>query len=172
MGGKMNDEQRQEMDKMNADAKAKLDLEKTMDDFQTPLLPQDERRDCTGRPQVTNSLRYTQQTLAEEFQRIFDEEIMALRRAGPKEYAHDSSSPFANFERAEDDTGVDAKKVLWIFAMKNKDGIAAYIKGHTSQREDVRGRINDLIVYLLLLRGKINEEVGNSGNFGMGKLEK
>ncbi len=120
--------------------------------------------------QVTNHLRYTQDTLADEFLRIFKEEIMALRNAGQKEYAHDASSPFANFERGAKDMGIDRKQVLWCYAMKHKDGIAAALKGHTSQREDVRGRINDLIVYLLLLRGIFNEEAGNTGSFGLGAL--
>lgn len=118
----------------------------------------------------TNSLRYTQDTLAVEFERIFKEEIMALRNAGQKEYAHDASSPFANFERGAKDMGIDRKQVLWCYAMKHKDGIAAALQGHDSQREDVRGRINDLIVYLLLLRGIFNEEAGNTGNFGLGDL--
>ncbi len=122
-------------------------------------------------PQVTNYLRYTQDTLAAEFKRIFDNEIMALRDAGQKEYAHDDSSPFANFERAAADTGLRREQVLWIFAMKHKDGIAAALKGHTSQREAVRGRINDLIVYLLLYRGMLNENAGNTGNFGLGELD-
>ena len=125
--------------------------------------------DC-GITQVTNSLRYTQGTLAVEMLRIFEEEIMALRAAGQKEYAHDADSPFANFERGAKDMGIDRKQVLWCYAMKHKDGIAAALQGHTSQREDVRGRINDLIVYLLLMRGIFNEEAGNTGNFGLGEL--
>ncbi len=121
---------------------------------------------------VTNSLRYTQETMADEFFRVFENEIMALRNAGQKEYAHEGGSPFANFERGADDAGIDRKQILWIYAMKHKDGIAAALKGHTSQREDVRGRINDLIVYLFLLRGMFNEEFGDTGNFGLGELEK
>ncbi len=120
---------------------------------------------------ITNSLRYSQETLAVEMKRVFDEEIMALREAGQKEYAHESDSPFANFERGTKDTGIDRKRILWIYAMKHKDGIAGFLQGQESQREDVPGRSNDLIVYLLLLRGMINEEVGNTGNFGLGKLE-
>ena len=83
---------------------------------------------------------------------VFDE-CRALRAAGQKEYAHAETNAFANFERAAADVEVSREMVLWIFAMKHRDGIAAYLKGHTSQREDVRGRINDLIVYLCLLRG-------------------
>ena len=86
------------------------------------------------------------------------EECNRLRGAGQKEYAHLESNAFANFERLAEDLELDRKKILWVYAMKHRDGIASYIKGHKSQREDVRGRINDLIVYLCLLRGMIDEE--------------
>lgn len=100
----------------------------------------------------------TQEAFADLMQEIFRGEILGLRDAGQKEYAHEGQSAFANFERIGEDVGVDPKLVLWIFAMKHRDGISAYLKGHRSQREDVRGRINDLIVYLFLLRGMIEEE--------------
>lgn len=90
---------------------------------------------------------------------IVFEECQELRAAGQKEYAHDEGNAFANFERAAADfSDIDRKQALWIFAMKHRDGIAAYLDGHRSQRENVRGRINDLIVYLCLLRGMIDEE--------------
>lgn len=89
---------------------------------------------------------------------VFDDEIMALREAGQKEYAHDVDNAFANFERAGEDLNLDPMHVVWIFAMKHRDGIVAYLRGHKSQREDVRGRINDLIVYLFILRGMIDEQ--------------
>ena len=43
-----------------------------------------------------------------------------------------------------------------VYLLKHIDGIMAHINGHKSQREDVRGRITDAIVYLLLLRGMID----------------
>ena len=46
------------------------------------------------------------------------------------------------------------------YMLKHIDGIAAYVKGHKSQREDVTGRITDCIVYLMLLWGMIEEEDG------------
>jgi len=146
------------------------DEEKCLPDPLAPVEGYDPRVDREGAYLKTNSLRYTQATLADEFARIFEIEIMALRNAGQKEYAHDDSSPFANFERGAKDMGIDRKQVLWVYAMKHKDGIAAHLKGQVSQREDVRGRVNDLIVYLLLLRGILNEEAGNTGNFGLGDL--
>jgi hypothetical protein len=102
----------------------------------------------------------TKDTLAKLMRTVFDDEIMALREAGQREYAHDEGNAFANFDRAAADLNLDRKMILWIFAMKHRDGIASYLKGHQSQREDVRGRINDLIVYLLILRGMIEEEKG------------
>lgn len=91
---------------------------------------------------------------------VFDE-CNKLRGAGQKEYAHIQENAFANFERLAADLEMDRKKILWVYAMKHRDGIASYIKGHKSQRENVRGRINDLIVYLCLLRGMIDEEEDN-----------
>jgi hypothetical protein len=93
-------------------------------------------------------------------ERVFDE-IRAVRAAGQKEYAHDEDNAFANFQRAGADLGLDQKEVLWIFAMKHRDGVASYIKGHRSQREDVRGRVMDLIMYLILLWGMVEAETGS-----------
>tara|TARA_Y100000310_G_C20509786_1_gene728235 strand:+ start:671 stop:823 length:153 start_codon:yes stop_codon:yes gene_type:complete len=45
-----------------------------------------------------------------------------------------------------------------VYLLKHVDGITAYIEGHKSQREDVRGRIKDAIVYLMLLWGMIEEK--------------
>ena len=67
---------------------------------------------------------------------------------------------FANFDRIANQTNTDRKFVLWIYLMKHVDGIAAYINGHKSQREDVRGRITDALVYLIILWGMINKDEG------------
>jgi hypothetical protein len=162
MGGRMTEEQKFEMAVLNEKAKKEQSREALLDQLDRSGLGNEGAFIPTELDEkIINALpRFTQETLAKHFKDIFDNEIMRLRDAGQKEYAHDSTSPFANFRRAAEDVGIDAKKVLWIFAMKHKDGIAAFIKGHTSQREDVRGRINDLIVYMFLLRGMIDEEMG------------
>jgi hypothetical protein len=85
-------------------------------------------------------------------------ECDALRQAGQLEYAHDESNAFANFDRDAEDLQMNRKQVLLVFAKKHWHGIISFVAGHTAQREDVRGRINDLIVYLCLLRGMIDEE--------------
>ena len=84
--------------------------------------------------------------------------VSVMRDAGQKEYAHDDSNVFANFNRISDLLSIDRKSVLMTYMLKHIDGITAYIKGHKSQREDVRGRITDCIVYLMLLWGMIEEE--------------
>ena len=86
------------------------------------------------------------------------EEVRKVYGEGHKEYAHTDDNVFANFERVSEEIGVDRNRVLWTYFIKHKDGIAAYIKGHKSQREDVRGRIKDAIVYLLMLRGMVDED--------------
>lgn len=89
--------------------------------------------------------------------KVFDE-CRALRTAGQQEYAHRDENAFANFERVAERLGLDRKQVLLVYVEKHLDGIHSFVQGHRSQREDVRGRINDLITYACLLRGMIEEE--------------
>ena len=92
---------------------------------------------------------------------IFDH-VTNMHTNGQKEYAMNEDSVFANFERIAEQTGQDKKMILWIYLMKHIDGIASHIKGHRSQREDVRGRLTDAIVYLCILWGMIeSEDVGS-----------
>ena len=85
-------------------------------------------------------------------------EVIVTRDSGQKEYAHDDDDVFANFNRVAHLLEEDRKKVLMTYMLKHVDGITAYVKGHKSQREDVRGRITDCVVYLMLLWGMIEEE--------------
>ena len=55
-------------------------------------------------------------------------------------------------------TGNSKEMVLWIYLMKHIDGIASHIKGHVSQRENVKGRLTDAIVYLCILWGMIESK--------------
>ena len=91
------------------------------------------------------------------------EKVSETRSSGQLEYAHDEDEVFANFNRVSDLLEEDRKKVLMTYLLKHIDGIAAYVKGHESQREYVRGRITDTIVYLMLLWGMIEEEVERPG---------
>lgn len=85
-------------------------------------------------------------------------EVRSIRTAGQKEYAHDEDNCFANFERIAKLMDSDRETVLMTYLMKHIDGVQSYIKGHKSQREDVRGRIVDIIVYLTLLWGMADQD--------------
>jgi hypothetical protein len=81
-----------------------------------------------------------------------------VRAAGQKEYARKNKNAFANFERVGENLNIQREEVLLVYLLKHIDGICSFVKGHKSQREDVRGRLTDAIVYLCLLWGMINEE--------------
>ena len=83
-------------------------------------------------------------------------QVLKTRDDGQKEYARTEDNVFANFQRVAKYVGIVQEQVLMVYLLKHIDGIMAHINGHKSQREDVRGRITDAIVYLLLLRGMID----------------
>ena len=85
-------------------------------------------------------------------------EITKTRDAGQKEYAHDEDNVFANFDRVANTLNTTKEKVLMVYLLKHIDGISAYTNGLKSQREDVRGRLTDAIVYLMLLWGMVAED--------------
>ena len=82
-------------------------------------------------------------------------EVVQSREQGQKEYARTKDDVFANFKRIAEDLDSTQEKVLLTYFLKHKDGIVSWANGHKSQREDVRGRIKDSIVYLMLLWGMI-----------------
>ena len=99
-----------------------------------------------------------------EMKKLIDQifkEIQETRKEGQKEYARKQNNAFANFERIAYNLSLDKKEVLLVYLLKHIDGICAYVKGHRSQRENVRGRITDVIVYLCLLWGMIEDEENN-----------
>ena len=96
-----------------------------------------------------------------------------MREAGQKEYARKQNNAFANFERVAEHIDSSREKVLMVYLLKHIDGISSFVNGHKSQREDVRGRITDAIVYLCLLWGMVEENKNMSRNVIMlNKLKK
>ena len=98
----------------------------------------------------------TQSQMEKKIEIIF-EKIQQTREAGQKEYARQNNNAFANFERIGNNLNIAKEEVLLVYLLKHIDGICSYIQGHRSQREDVRGRITDIIVYLCLLWGMIDD---------------
>jgi len=87
---------------------------------------------------------------------------MITREDGQKEYAHNEANALQNFDDEAKNLDIPRMKVWAVFAGKHWRGIRAYINGHKSQREDVRGRIKDLIVYLVLLEAMIYDDESRS----------
>ena len=88
-------------------------------------------------------------------------QVQQTRDEGQKEYAHTDDNVFANFDRVGSLLSISSEKTLMVYLLKHIDGITAYLSGHKSQREDVRGRIKDAIVYLMLLWAMIEERESN-----------
>ena len=86
-------------------------------------------------------------------------EIKKTRESGQKEYAHDTDNVFANFERVASTLDITRETALMTYLLKHIDGVVSYTKGHKSQREDVRGRLTDIIVYTMLLWGMVDEDI-------------
>lgn len=101
-------------------------------------------------PASVGSMSWFADTLEENF-----EALRALRGCGQKEYAHAEANAFGNFDRVGALLDLAPEKVLQVYLQKHMDGIAAYVNGHESQREDVLGRIHDAQLYLALLRGLV-----------------
>lgn len=100
----------------------------------------------------------TKDEMQELMEHIF-KACQLTREDGQKEYAHDTSNAFRNFEALANDLNISREQVLWVYFKKHSDGVLSYINGHMSQREDVRGRIKDMIVYLCLLWGMVDDNV-------------
>ena len=65
---------------------------------------------------------------------------------------------FANFERVANTLDINRETALMCYLLKHIDGVVSYTQGHKSQREDVRGRLTDIIVYTMLLWGMVDED--------------
>ena len=98
----------------------------------------------------------TQKKMEMLINQIF-KEIQTGRAAGQKEYARKSSNAFANFERIGDNLKISREEVLLVYLLKHIDGICSYANGHKSQRENIRGRLTDAIVYICLLWGMVED---------------
>ena len=96
-----------------------------------------------------------------KFDKLFNdiiEEVKETRDAGQDEYTHEDDNIFANFERVGNHLDIASEKTLMVYLLKHIDGIVAWINGHKSQREDVRGRLKDAIVYLMLLWAMVEDD--------------
>jgi len=81
---------------------------------------------------------------------------LEIGRTKGKEYTQ--TDRLDNFKRLGQELGVDPKVILWVYLRKHIDSISSFIKTGAVLSEPIQGRIKDARVYLLLLRGLIEEE--------------
>lgn len=90
-----------------------------------------------------------------------------LKIAGNKEYAHSEDNDLANFEIIAELVGITPEQCLMVYWLKHTFGILAHVKGHTSQREDVLGRVDDCDVYSHLFKAMVISKRGTPTNSAM-----
>lgn len=99
-----------------------------------------------------------------DLQRVVDDTFNTLVRISNskgEEYAG-KEDRLANFKRLGAELNLDPRHVLWVFATKHLDSIRTYLREVNApvQRvlsEPIDGRIDDVILYLILLKGLIYE---------------
>ncbi len=79
-----------------------------------------------------------------------------------REYRNGDPDVHANFNRLQAMLGIDRHKVLMVFATKHWDSIGNYIRtlgqdGAPALSEPIDGRIDDIILYMLLLKAMIRD---------------
>jgi len=83
--------------------------------------------------------------------RVIIPEIKKTRESGQAEYARNEEDVLANFKRTGKSLKLSPEKIIAVYMMKHQEGVLSYIDGYKSQREDVTGRLTDIIVYCCLL---------------------
>lgn len=98
---------------------------------------------------------------AEAFAKSIDElyeRLKSLTASKGEEYKRREDNQFANFERGARALGLTREQVLMVYLSKHLDSITTYVKDRAAGQEKqyaepITGRIDDAILYLLLLRG-------------------
>lgn len=117
----------------------------------------------------------------EEFEKTIHalhEKLLQLTATKGAEYTQGRDNRFDNFERQAEALGLTREQVLLVFLNKHLDSITTYVKDRALARgreysEPMTGRVDDAILYLLLLRGMMaqNEAGYFAGAFrGMEEL--
>jgi hypothetical protein len=113
-----------------------------------------------------------------EFRQSLDEihtRMKQLTFTKGEEYSRREESQFANFERGARDLGMLREQILMVYLSKHLDAITCWVRDLSNNilfgvSEPIVGRIDDALLYLMLLRGmaaesdaKLRKELGVSG---------
>lgn len=84
-------------------------------------------------------------------------DIRQLNLQKGKDYAGDDDA-LRNFKVNAERNGLTKYQVWGVYAGKHWDAVSSFIRNGQVESEPIEARINDLLVYLLLLRGLIEED--------------
>lgn len=102
------------------------------------------------------------------------DKLQALTRTKGKEYARDDDDKLANFKRLGKSLNLSPEAVLFVYLSKHLDAITYYVSGQkwSSPRDEssepIEGRIDDAILYLILLKGLLADRFSALPNGGPG----
>jgi hypothetical protein len=89
------------------------------------------------------------------------ESIKALTSSKGEEYANNAADgnadQHANFKRQAEQLGMKPEQVLSVYMSKHLDAISSYIRTGREFSEPIDGRIDDAILYLILLKGLVTD---------------
>lgn len=102
---------------------------------------------------------------AARFRETIDEmhkRLVVLTETKGEEYKRREDNQFANFDRSATELGLTREQVLLVFLAKHLNSITTWVRdvaaGQDRQyAEPITGRIDDAILYLLILRGMVED---------------
>lgn len=94
-----------------------------------------------------------------EFLQVLDQtfdRLTQLTTTKGAEYAN-SDDQLANFKRLSQRLGLSPEAVIMVYLSKHLDAIDSYIRTNRVHSEPIAGRIDDAILYLVLLKAQVAE---------------
>lgn len=86
--------------------------------------------------------------------------LLNISKSKGQEYSRGEDDANSNFVRLAKELGMTPETILWVYAAKHIDSVVCFIKdtekGNKRQlSEPIEGRIDDIIMYMMLLKGLI-----------------
>lgn len=102
-----------------------------------------------------------------EFDKLFIRttgQLAELSGTKGQEYSQQQEDRLSNFKRLSASLGLSPEKVLWVYMSKHMDSIVNWVKELDKDVEErmelsepIEGRIDDAMLYLLLLKGLLRD---------------
>lgn len=83
--------------------------------------------------------------------------LVNLTASKGEEYSRDADQ-LANFKRQAEELNTTPEKILMVYLNKHLDSIKSFVKTGKVHSEPIEGRIDDAILYLILLKGIVQDD--------------